>query len=125
MQSNRTGRIGEELAKAYLLNKGYKFVCANYRVSGGEIDLIMMDGQTYVFVEVKTRKHSSDESAYEAVDKRKQRFLSSAAMQYIGKNNLYDMPCRFDCVFITGADEKAKIDHFINAFELVRGRYFI
>jgi uncharacterized protein (TIGR00252 family) len=52
---SRLGKSGEELARRYLERKGFDFVAANWRCRAGELDLVMRDGDTLVFVEVKTR----------------------------------------------------------------------
>ena len=56
MKNLELGKLGERLATLYLLDRGYKLIQANYRsIRWGEIDLIMRDGEVFVFVEVKTR----------------------------------------------------------------------
>ena len=123
--SQVTGQIGEGIAEKYLLNKGYKLIARNERSKRGEVDLIMMDGETLVFCEVKTRVFSSDLSAFEAVTPKKRSALSKTAMTFIHNNRLYDHPARFDVVIITGKDEQAQIEHIPNAFDFIRGRYFV
>lgn len=101
------GDFGEKTAEKYLLRHGYKIVEKNFTIRGGEIDLIAKDGDTLVFVEVKSRKTDAFGSPGEFVSKDKQRHIIFAARQYIHRHNLYDMPCRFDVVEIIGQVDSA------------------
>lgn len=68
--TNNTREVGshyETLARDYLTRQGYRFITANFNTRLGEIDLIMKDGHTFVFVEVKYRKHSHYGHAAEMV----------------------------------------------------------
>src|SRR5208283_1960198 len=69
------GKKGEEMAQAYLREKGYRLLERSYRCKLGEADLIMQDGDTIVFVEVKTRSSASFETPEQAVNARKQKKL--------------------------------------------------
>ena len=111
------GDKGEKLAKDYLKKeKKYKFVESNFRGKHGEIDLIMKDGETLVFIEVKTRAYVENPQfpAYSAVNYNKQRHITSAANEYI--LNLSEVPaCRFDVIEIYMDDNNQKIIHHKNA----------
>lgn len=97
------GRDAEVYARKYLERHGLKFVEANYRCRLGEIDLIMRDGSTIVFVEVRYRKNQSYGGALESIDHRKKRKLRAAAEHYLQRRRIgADSPCRFDVVLITG-----------------------
>lgn len=73
------GRRGERAAEKYLRRHGYRIVTRNFRAAGAEIDLIAMDGDTLVFVEVKTRRNRAAGAPEEAVDARKQSRMRRAA----------------------------------------------
>lgn len=75
MRKKQLGKLGEDLALAYLLRRGYSLIDRNFSCSFGEIDLIMKDGKTLVFVEVKTRWSLSYGSGVEAVTRRKLRSI--------------------------------------------------
>jgi len=106
------GREAEQLAFDYLRRHGLTKVERNYRCRFGEIDLIMRDGQTLVFVEVRMRASSSFGGARESIDKRKQRKLVSAAQHYIG--SIGKIPdCRFDAVLLNG---DSRVEWIKNAF---------
>ena len=95
------GAEAENLAFEYLLDQGLKAIERNYRCRQGEIDLIMRDGETIVFVEVRMRASSSFGGAHESIDARKQRKILKAARHYISV--LGKIPdCRFDAVLLNG-----------------------
>lgn len=107
------GTIGEHMALEYLIKKGYKAVELNYRNQIGEIDLIVKDGETYVFVEVKYKDNLLFGYPREMVTIHKQNKIRSTAMVYLKKNRLYEeVAVRFDVVEIIGE----KITHIIDAF---------
>ena len=109
---NRRGRDAEKQALEFLRRRGLSKVERNYRCRFGEIDLIMRDGQTLVFVEVRMRASSSFGGAGESIDAHKQRKLLSAARHYIG--TLGKLPeCRFDAVLLNGDTE---VEWIKNAF---------
>ena len=122
MIGNKKGNIGEETAKKYLMDKGYTCLQQNLKVGHDEIDLLMQDGKTYVFVEVKLRESGG---GAEAVDKRKQARISRAAITFLYENGLLGAPARFDVVEIAFADVGMEIRHYENAFPVIKGRFFI
>ena len=71
LQRKKLGYEGENTAREYLVSKGYSVIASNYTVRGGEIDIIVTDGKSLVFVEVKTRKNDAFGRASEAVDSKK------------------------------------------------------
>ena len=96
-----SGNDAESLACARLEQAGLRLLCRNYRCSRGEIDLVMDDDGTVVFVEVRYRRSSAFGSAAESVDQRKQSRLLAAAQHYL-LHNQNEAPCRFDVVAING-----------------------
>lgn len=76
--ANLIGQLGEELASSYLRNHRYTILTKNFRTRAGEIDIICRDGETLVFVEVKTRVGDFRGKPYEAVDFRKLSHLKKA-----------------------------------------------
>ncbi len=113
------GRSGEDRAARHLAKLGYRMLERNYRTRQGEIDLIALDGDTIVFVEVKTRTNNAYGAPELAVDQRKQGRMAKAALGYLRQKQLHQMPCRFDVVAITGT-ENGRIDVIRNAFEIDR-----
>ncbi|HEX5392784.1 MAG TPA: YraN family protein [Rhodocyclaceae bacterium] len=100
-----SGAAAEDLAAAFLARQGLRLVERNYRVRGGEIDLICMDGATLVFVEVRLRTNSRYGGAAASITATKQRRLILAASHYLQAHGERD--CRFDCVLLTALDEHA------------------
>ena len=119
------GRTGENLAAQYLIRRGARIVCSNFKVPigrnirgaavTGEIDLIALEQDILCFIEVKTR--SSDEFAapLSAVDVRKQRQITRTARIYRKIFNLQNFRIRFDVVgIILAKDNLPKIEYFKN-----------
>lgn len=92
------GREAETRAAAYLEDHGLRLVERNFRVRGGEIDLIMRDGQTLVFVEVRARSRGDYGGAGASITAHKQRRIILAARYWLARRG--DCACRFDCVLI-------------------------
>ncbi|MDJ0740185.1 MAG: YraN family protein [Gammaproteobacteria bacterium] len=96
-----TGQRAEDAAHALLSASGLAEVCRNYRCRGGEIDLIMRDGDCLVFVEVRYRRSGDFGGALSSVDARKRRRLTIAAAHYLASSG-WSGPCRFDVVGYQG-----------------------
>lgn len=96
LNHKKTGNFGEEIAARNLEENGYVILNRNFRCRFGEIDIIARDGDTVVFVEVKTRRGRKYGEAEEAVDYRKQRKLRQLAEYYLMKHHLVSQKCRFD-----------------------------
>src|SRR5450432_4469211 len=93
------GKQGEQIAADYLQRRGYTLVGANWRCPVGEFDLIMREGEMFVFVEVRTRR-SGIEAAFESITPRKRRILERLAYLYLEEHAL-DTPWRIDVVAVT------------------------
>ena len=122
MQANNgkllLGKEGERVAELYLQKKGYKLVERNYRCSGGELDLIVLDRRVVVFVEVKTRTGIGFGSPLEAVESHKQRRMIRAAQFFLAEKNLQQRDARFDVVGVSWPGREPVVEHIENAFEL-------
>ena len=112
------GKMGEDLALKKIRRLGYKCVARNYTCPLGEIDIIARDGDCLVFLEIKTRKGRSIGYAKEAVDKRKQRQISKAALTYMKTNDCCDEKSRFDVVAVSIINGREEIEVIKNAFDL-------
>lgn len=95
------GRYAEQLACDHLENRGLRPIARNYRCKVGELDLIMEEANTLVFVEVRFRRNTRYGSGAETVDRRKQAKLVAAASHYLQRNGSRGRACRFDVVSIT------------------------
>ncbi len=114
------GKYGEDLAGKRLKDLGYKIVTTNYTCKLGEIDLIAKDRDVLVFVEVKTRRNSPLDQVKDAVNIRKQKQISKAALYYMQSKNLTGtgIKARFDVAAVSLIDGKKEIEIIKNAFEL-------
>jgi putative endonuclease len=94
-----SGRAAENLARDHLQRHGLRLLTQNWRCRGGELDLVMLDGDTLVFVEVRYRKHVAWGGALESIDGRKRQRLILAAEQFLQRESRWSRhPCRFDVV---------------------------
>ncbi len=99
------GALAEQFAARYLQQQGLTLITQNYRIRAGEIDLIMQDGASLVFVEVRMRSKATFGGAAGSIDAHKQRRLILAAQHYLaGLPRL--PPCRFDAVLMEDAQGK-------------------
>lgn len=112
------GEFGEDLALKKIKRLGYKEIVRNYRCPLGEIDLIAKDGDTLVFIEIKTRRGRSLGYAKEAVDAKKKRKLSKVALAYLKTNRCVGARARFDVVAVSLGRGKPEIEVIKNAFDL-------
>ena len=110
MSNWQTGLLGEWKAAKYLKKQGLRILEKRYRAGHAEIDLICLDGETAVFVEVKTRPNGALDSGLHAVDQKKRAHMRSAAEQYL---RFHPAPSvRFDVIEISAAG----LRHIKNAF---------
>lgn len=93
-------RWGEEAAAAFLRAHGYAILYARYRCPAGEADLVCRDGQTLVFVEVKTRASAAAGEPEEAVTPGKLHRLRQVARHFLAEHRLGGVPCRFDVISV-------------------------
>ena len=101
----QTGIWGENTAEQYLVqDKGMVCLERRYRTKCGEIDLILTDGDTVVFTEVKTRKTAGPGNGLAAVNIRKQKRILNAALIYLMHRKWTSRPVRFDIVEIHGEE---------------------
>ena len=112
------GDEGERAAEKYLRRHRYKILERNYRCPLGEVDLIALDGETVVFVEVKTRRGEGHGTPLEAVDLRKQRKIARVAQSFLVRHRLQDRAARFDVVGVWRDESGIVCELVRNAFEL-------
>jgi putative endonuclease len=114
LTSKQTGDAWESTARVWLQSKGLHFIAANVRERGGEIDLIMREGNTTVFVEVRYRRSAQFGGAAASVTRSKQHKLLQTARLWLARHNgSFDtVDCRFDVLAFTGND----VEWFKDAF---------
>jgi len=120
------GNRGERAAAKFLQRQGYRILARQSRSRIGELDLIALDGETIVFIEVKTRSSLIAGHPTEAVTFTKQQQLTRAALAWLKRYQLLERRGRFDVIAITWGRQSAPvIEHYKNAFEAVgRGQMF-
>lgn len=99
-----TGNRGEDLACRYLRQQGYKILERNYRIRGGEIDIVAQDKEYLVFAEVKTRYSHEYGLPVDSITSWKIKHLLKTAQFYLQKINWGDGPYRLDFISIDFAD---------------------
>ncbi|MEZ5465803.1 MAG: YraN family protein [Lysobacteraceae bacterium] len=113
------GAEGERQAEAFLAAHGLSTVACNVRYRFGEIDLLMRDGDTLAFIEVRYRAGSGFGDGADSVDRRKQQRLAKAAAAWLAANPRWQRnACRFDVVALGGDPQQPDIDWIRNAFTL-------
>lgn len=138
------GSVGEAIALMHLRQLGFRLIEKNFRILGGEIDLIMVDQGPIVFVEVKSLVTTANDHPGEAVDEHKQRVLTRGALSYLKKRGWLERAARFDVVtvqfsqhpklFVDAATQKVdiqrlmtsavRVEHFPNAFEATGDSFY-
>ena len=115
MDTLSRGKDAENLACKYLQTHGLQLLHRNYHSKGGEIDLILQDKDSLVFVEVRYRARATHGSAAESVDWRKQSKLIKCARHFLQTHpDTASQACRFDVVSVSGPSDT--IDWIQNAF---------
>ena len=115
--NRKIGSLGETVARVFLEKKGYKFVesCWNCRYS--EVDLIMKDGCTTVFIEVKTTSMKSFIQPETHFNKKKIHKLLLAIKIYLAKKPLKDY--RLDLIAIRYSPKVYKVEHYVNVLSVI------
>lgn len=108
------GAAAECRARAWLESHGLILREANYRCRWGEIDLVMEDGDTLVFVEVRYRSSMSHGGAIASINARKRKRLCRAADDYLARQRGRQRPGRFDVVAL-GPDDR--VEWITDAFD--------
>ena len=115
MNNRQKGAVGEQQALDYLIKNGYKFIDKNWHYSkNAELDLIMQDGETLVFVEVKKRSSLNYGHPFEAITKTKMRNIRLAVQAYLTQQgkNLKFKDFRIDGIAII----QEQIEHLENIY---------
>lgn len=114
MEKRKIGQKGEEQARKYLEEKGYKILAKNYLKRSGEIDLIAYDPveDEYVFIEVKTRSNLNFGYPEEAIDENKLNKIVTTAEQWFDEEEINNPEWRIDIIAVE--DNARKITHLKN-----------
>ena len=119
--TREAGKYWERVARDYLIQQGLVLVEENFHCRFGEVDLIMSDNETLVFVEVKYRKGQQYGGAISTISKSKQQKIAKTASIYLQQQQLneYNTPYRFDVVAIdnqANGKSQSHINWLTNAF---------
>lgn len=114
--SRHRGALIERAAGEWLCRQGLVMIDHNVQIRGGELDLVMREGDCLVFVEVRHRANSRFGSPAETITITKQRRLIKAARFYLHRNQL-SCPCRFDVLAVTGTPPDLEYQWLKNAIE--------
>jgi putative endonuclease len=95
-----TGQRGEDIAATYLVSLGYRVIARNVRTRYGELDVVATEGETLVFVEVRTRRTTSLGTPEESVDERKLARISALADAYLQTLPVEPAACRIDVIAV-------------------------
>jgi putative endonuclease len=114
-----TGRRGEAIAAAFVQDLGWRVVDRNFRCRAGEIDLVVLDGETVVFLEVRSRTGRGRGTPLESVDHRKQAQVGRVARHYLTLRGWHARAARFDVIGIRFDAEPPAVEHVRSAFDLV------
>jgi putative endonuclease len=111
------GRAGEAVAAALLRSKGLEILARNWRHGRFELDLVCADGETLVFVEVKTRQAEGLAEPADALTTAKRRALAKAAQAWLSAHAAWQRPCRFDVVCVLKRGLTFNAEHYCHAFD--------
>lgn len=117
LNQDNPGLAAEQLAATFLMQHGLKLVSRNYHCAYGEIDLIMQEGHTLVFVEVRLRSNAKFGSAAASITPQKQQKLIRTAQYYLQQHSS-SQACRFDAILLNGHNSDQP-EWLRNAFETI------
>jgi putative endonuclease len=118
------GDRSERSAARHLQSLGYKILTRNFSCRLGELDIVARDGDTLVFVEVRSTQRDDTQRPALSVDPAKQKRLTRLALHYLQKHKLLNHAARFDviCIAWPAGQKTPTLDHFKNAFD-AQGRF--
>jgi putative endonuclease len=117
-EKSARGREAEAAAEAMLLRTGLTLLARNHACPQGEVDLVCLDGETVVFVEVRSRAEATSGRPSETISPAKRRRVILAATDWLVREQRWDKaPVRFDVVEVLGLGEAQELVHLCNAFD--------
>ena len=117
--SQAFGQLAENLAEQMLRSKGYRILERNFRIAGGELDLIAEDQGILVFVEVKARRGEKFGGTPYAITTRKKHQIIKLAQLYLSQRKFINTQSRFDAILVMGTDgDSPQLTHIEEAFEV-------
>ena len=114
--AQQLGKDAELKALQYLERQGLRLLVKNWSCKRGELDLVMLEGDTVIFVEVRYRQHAQWGGALASIDARKRQKLILAAQHFLQRESRWaNYPCRFDVIAIDST--AAQPNWLRNAFD--------
>ena len=118
LNTRQQGSNWEQAAESFLLGRGLKTVTRNFHGRFGEIDLVMLDGKTLVFVEVRYRANAHHGTGAASVTREKQRRIICAAQRFLQNEKQFAArPCRFDVMSIGQENGRTVMNWIRKAFD--------
>lgn len=118
MTARAIGEFWEDAALAHAQTAGLKLVARNFHCRYGEIDLVLRDGDTLVFAEVRYRHRGAHGDGTASVGAAKQRKLVQTAQMFLQQHARFaGLPCRFDVIGCTGTPQRPAFEWTRNAFD--------
>ena len=105
------GQAGEDAAARLLERSGMRILARNWRCGRLELDMVCRDGDTLVFVEVRTRLKGGLVSPAESLTPAKRRHFMRAAQAYLAESGAWNLPCRFDFVCVLDTGSTLELEH--------------
>lgn len=116
MHTLRTGRRGEALALRHLRRRGYEILGTNWHCRQGELDIIARQGNTLVFLEVRTRRQARTDEAFASITTRKRERLLAAVQAWLEAHECSDADWRLDVIAVA-LGGRARIEHVEDALD--------
>lgn len=113
----KIGKLGEDIATDFLIEKGYIILDRNFECRQGELDIIAKDKDEIVFIEVKTRTSNKYGAPSEAVNKIKQKHMLQSIKYYLYIKGLREKFIRIDVIEVYIKGNIVKVNHIKQAFE--------
>lgn len=114
-QKQEIGKMGEKIAKEYLIENGYEILRINCRCKFGEVDIVATNGNKISFVEVKTRTNIKYGTPAEAITYEKQKHMYKVAMWFLKINKIDDVDVSIDVIEVYLSKNESKVQHIQNA----------
>ena len=120
MTARGIGEFWEDAALAFAQKAGLKLVARNFHCRYGEIDLVLLDGETLVFTEVRYRHDAAHGDGTASVGPTKQRKLVQTAQIFLQNHPRFaGLPCRFDVIGCSGTPQRAAFEWTRHAFDAI------
>lgn len=111
------GHKGEKVAATFVRRAGLRILDRNWRQGRLELDIVCRDGDTVVFVEVKTRTSRKRGDPEDSITPAKQRTLGRAAQAWLAAHDAWNVPCRFDVICLVANDGTFSVEYYRHAFD--------